>query len=274
VEAFAWPQLPRELQEHVARRLGVRELAALARTSGKGQRVVEAAARWLAEAVEGEAAEEWHAEGGSWVWTVRVVRAARAAGGAGRVLALGFRTAAWVGPRAGGFEVDGLVAVTLDDEEALVEHEAEGRLLDGQTVLQLACGGVPEEEAIHQAAVTASGQLFTQGNNGQGQLGQGTRDDVLAVPRRVGGALAEQRVLSVSLGDSHSAAVTASGMLLTFGRGGAGRLGHGTEDDELEPRQVQRLNGFSIVGVSAGATFTRLGRGMALSTCLEVENMG
>lgn len=43
----------------------------------------------------------------------------------------------------------------------------------------------------------------------------------------------------VACGFRHSALVTASGLVLTIGHGETGRLGHGDEEDALEPKVRQ-----------------------------------
>ena len=43
-----------------------------------------------------------------------------------------------------------------------------------------------------------------------------------------------------------------SGHVLSFGYGGNGRLGHGTEADEKKPREIEALKGKGIVFIAAG----------------------
>ena len=72
------------------------------------------------------------------------------------------------------------------------------------------------------------------------------------MPRAVGGALAGVRVAQVSAGYTHTVVVTAGGWVLTMGHGGGGRLGHGTEQNELLPRRVLgALEGERVVFASA-----------------------
>ena len=51
-------------------------------------------------------------------------------------------------------------------------------------------------------------------------------------------ALPDEVVTSLSAGFAHTAAVSAVGMLFTWGFGEEGQLGHGVESNEFEPRQV------------------------------------
>lgn len=65
-------------------------------------------------------------------------------------------------------------------------------------------------------------------------------------------------VVDVACGGAHSAAITASGELYTWGKGRYGRLGHGDSDDQLKPKLVEALVGNSLV-TTAGFRFQRAG---------------
>ena len=68
--------------------------------------------------------------------------------------------------------------------------------------------------------VTASGALFTFGNNSGGRLGhEGLSDrEKLSVPRRVEGELSGRRIASVACADSHALAAADDGTLFSWGR--------------------------------------------------------
>ena len=51
-------------------------------------------------------------------------------------------------------------------------------------------------------------------------------------------ALKTRRIRDIACGSSHSAAVTSSGELYTWGLGEYGRLGHGDNTTQLRPKQV------------------------------------
>lgn len=44
--------------------------------------------------------------------------------------------------------------------------------------------------------------------------------------------------MDVACGGAHSAAITAGGRLLTWGKGRYGRLGHGDSEDQFKPKMV------------------------------------
>lgn len=46
-------------------------------------------------------------------------------------------------------------------------------------------------------------------------------------------------VVDIAAGGAHSACITASGELYTWGKGRYGRLGHGDSEDQLKPKLVR-----------------------------------
>ncbi|URD78862.1 E3 ubiquitin-protein ligase [Musa troglodytarum] len=63
-------------------------------------------------------------------------------------------------------------------------------------------------------------------------------------------------IKAIACGGRHSAAVTDTGALLTFGWGLYGQCGQGSTDDELSPTCVSSLLGVEIQGVAAGLWHT------------------
>jgi alpha-tubulin suppressor-like RCC1 family protein len=157
--------------------------------------------------------------------------------------------------RGRGFFVEGDNWVDEDGGPVLVP---EGRQLAAELVVQVDYSG-GADITTQLAAVTVEGRLFVMGE--QVQLGGGgvypVAGDMWRVPRLVGGALSSVRVVSVALGDEHAVAVTAEGHAYTWGMGGLGRLGHGTGDDEAQPRRVlHALEGERVVQAAAGSRHT------------------
>lgn len=110
----------------------------------------------------------------------------------------------------------------------------------------------------HMAMVTDEGEVLVCGLGEDGRLGLGDqryrwRATVLDRARFDGEA-----VLMIDCGYSHSAAVTEGGSLYTFGGGAFGKLGHGNQDDQHEPRQVPpaSFSGEKMVMVSCGFDHT------------------
>ncbi len=77
----------------------------------------------------------------------------------------------------------------------------------------------------HSLALTNNGVVWAWGNNGNGQLGDGSFPTSNIAPVWVFGV---QNVLSVSAGDSHSAALAQDGSVWTWGANQYGQLGDGT----------------------------------------------
>jgi alpha-tubulin suppressor-like RCC1 family protein len=102
----------------------------------------------------------------------------------------------------------------------------------------------------HSSAVTESGKLYTWGLNGNGQLGDGTTANK-TVPTLIDRFNGE-KVIAVSLGYYHSAAITETGKLYTWGYNGDGRLGDGTTTNRATPILIDNFDGEKVIAVSLG----------------------
>ncbi|CAE7237272.1 UVR8 [Symbiodinium sp. CCMP2592] len=99
----------------------------------------------------------------------------------------------------------------------------------------------------HIVAITDSGELWTWGRNGDGQLGVGdTVDRHAPVKVNVDG----QKIVAVAAGHLHTAAITDSGELWGWGRNDYGQLGIGDKQDRHAPVKVN-VDGQKIVAVAA-----------------------
>ena len=103
----------------------------------------------------------------------------------------------------------------------------------------------------HTGLVSFDGDLFMCGEGVNGELGLRDKEDRMTptqVPReRFGG----DAVLMVACGYVHTAVVTKSGGVYTFGYGGNGQLGHGNYNEQLAPIQVA-ATGFRPGGSAEG----------------------
>jgi len=106
------------------------------------------------------------------------------------------------------------------------------------------------------------GELFTFGDNWKGMLGHHRGQKKERVPRLVK-ALAGKKVVGAAAGSNHMAVWTEAGELFTCGCGGAGKLGHGGEDNERVPKLVEALAGIEVasatVSFSHSAVWTKGG---------------
>eukprot|EP01137_Pigoraptor_chileana_P009764 Opistho-2@58484 len=112
-------------------------------------------------------------------------------------------------------------------------------------VVFAACG------ETHSAVVTAKGRLYTFGANEWGQLGLGHKKTV--VKPTVVKALKHEKVIHVACGRHHTLVATDSGKLYTFGAGGDHQLGHGDEEDQVLPKEIESLEAQAYSMVSCGA---------------------
>lgn len=109
---------------------------------------------------------------------------------------------------------------------------------------------------VHNCAIATDTRTYCWGGGGSGDaadrgyLGDGTLRRS-ATPVRV---LADSAFTSVSIGDGHSCALTASGMAYCWGQNGSGQLGDGTRQDRGIPVAVETQLRFRAL--SAGAYHT------------------
>ncbi|CAI9781301.1 unnamed protein product [Fraxinus pennsylvanica] len=121
--------------------------------------------------------------------------------------------------------------------------------LSSTNIELVACG------EYHTCAVTLSGDLYSWGNGHFGLLGHGNEVGHW-VPKRVNGPLEGMHVSSISCGPWHTAVVTSSGQLFTFGDGTFGVLGHGDRESVSMPREVESLKGLRTVRAACGVWHT------------------
>jgi len=112
-----------------------------------------------------------------------------------------------------------------------------------QFVVQIAACG------FHSAALTYSGDVYTWGEGKFGRLGHGTPEINISQPKKIS---TFGKIVQISCGGFHTAAVSESGKLFTFGGGEHGQLGHGTKDNHAVPTMVESLKSYVIVQVTCG----------------------
>lgn len=136
-------------------------------------------------------------------------------------------------------------------------------------VVQIAAG-----EAF-SLAVTASGQLYSFGQNLYGELGRETNAGTMnptPIPAQVFLPGAVGPVVRVATGTYHALAITSSGQLYAFGYNGSGGLGNTTNNGKPNPNPTPALvglpgasgpvvqaaagNGYSLAVTSTGQLFT------------------
>ncbi|XP_024118863.1 probable E3 ubiquitin-protein ligase HERC4, partial [Oryzias melastigma] len=120
--------------------------------------------------------------------------------------------------------------------------------LQGIPFAKIAAGGA------HSFALTLSGAVFGWGRNKFGQLGLNDTND-RCFPALLK-SLRSQKVIDVSCGEDHTAALTKEGGVFTFGAGGYGQLGHNSTNHEVNPRKVFELMGNKVTQIACGRQHT------------------
>ncbi|XP_062852313.1 probable E3 ubiquitin-protein ligase HERC3 isoform X2 [Trichomycterus rosablanca] len=120
--------------------------------------------------------------------------------------------------------------------------------LSGIPLAQISAGG------DHSFALSLSGAVFAWGRNSAGQLGLNDEED-RAVPCHIK-FLRSQKVVYISCGEEHTAALTKDGGLFTFGNGSRGQLGHDSINNEPLPRRVLELMGTEVSQIACGRNHT------------------
>ncbi|KAJ8026832.1 X-linked retinitis pigmentosa GTPase regulator [Holothuria leucospilota] len=123
---------------------------------------------------------------------------------------------------------------------------------DIETPVQyVACGN------NHTAAIAGDKDVYTFGEGSQGQLGLGPSLLQVSTPHLVT-KLKKHRCKMISCGESHTAVITESASLYTFGDGRHGKLAQGEESfsNLFVPTRVKRFKGFYVEQVSCGGCHT------------------
>lgn len=120
--------------------------------------------------------------------------------------------------------------------------------LNGIPIAFVACGG------HHSFAISKSGAVFGWGKNTFGQLGLNDQQSksyptALKTLRSLG-------VRYIACGDDFTVFLTIDGGVFTCGAGTFGQLGHGSNTNEILPRQVMELMGSTITQISCGKRHT------------------
>ncbi|XP_034735089.1 probable E3 ubiquitin-protein ligase HERC4 [Etheostoma cragini] len=122
------------------------------------------------------------------------------------------------------------------------------RSLSALPLVQIAAGG---EQSF---ALSVSGGVFGWGRNHCGQLGLGdTTDRPTPTPVHY---LNSKKTIHISCGKNHTAILTKTGAVFTFGSGHYGQLGHNSFRDELRPRLVAELWGAKAIKIACGRHHT------------------
>jgi hypothetical protein len=119
----------------------------------------------------------------------------------------------------------------------------------------IAVGGLSAVEAVsagfdHSLALLSDGTVKAWGNNGSGQLGNGTTERS-AVPVEVKGLT---EVIAIAAGNDFSLALLKGGTVEAWGFNGNGQLGDGKSESSDVPVAVSGLSGVTAISAASGGT--------------------
>lgn len=117
--------------------------------------------------------------------------------------------------------------------------------LRDKRLIQIACG------SRHTVVLLDTLDVYTWGDKENGVSGHGDTDGHQYTPRVVD-ALKDKRICQISACGFHSSALAENGDVYTWGEGKFGRLGNGSEHNQLTPRLIEDLHGNCIRQVSCG----------------------
>ena len=108
----------------------------------------------------------------------------------------------------------------------------------------------------HTCAILDDGSVSCWGNNGQGQLGDGTNTDK-NTPTQTSSLGADRTAVAITVGTSHTCAILDDGSVSCWGGNGFSQLGDGTTTDRNTPTQISTLGtDRTAVAISAGYAHT------------------
>src|SRR6185436_7280959 len=87
----------------------------------------------------------------------------------------------------------------------------------------------------HVCGLTASGEAYCWGSNHSGQIGNGIKDTLAALPVKVTGG---QSLVALASGLQRTCGLTAAGAAYCWGMNQWGALGDGSTTDHLQPAAV------------------------------------
>ncbi|MEX1135589.1 MAG: hypothetical protein WEB89_01720, partial [Balneolales bacterium] len=94
----------------------------------------------------------------------------------------------------------------------------------------------------HSVLLAKDGTVFTFGLGSSGRIGHGDETDKLVPTEITSPNLDGKIVVKTGSGHMHNLLLTSDGTILTFGAGSQGQLGHGDNDDRLEPVEITSTN--------------------------------
>ncbi|KAJ1548155.1 hypothetical protein HK096_003392 [Nowakowskiella sp. JEL0078] len=142
----------------------------------------------------------------------------------------------------------GQIGISNSDnlDNCFVSIPTQVKSLNSNYIKKITCGG------YHTGAITQTGKLFMWGSNSFGQLG--LSDTVDRLQPALVTALIQTKIVDISCGEDHSAAVTSTGQLYLFGSGSHGQ--NGDSGNLTTPKVFIDLMGNIVRSVKCGRRHT------------------
>ena len=135
---------------------------------------------------------------------------------------------------------------TTENSSTPIDITSQFDLGVGETIISINLG------EMHSSVITSEGRIFTWGQNDSGQLGNGTYSsgvyDSNSSPIEITTQFylyAGERIVSVSLGRSHSSALTSEGRIFIWGNNDYGQIGDGIAIAHLTPVSLLCIYAYS-----------------------------
>jgi alpha-tubulin suppressor-like RCC1 family protein len=122
----------------------------------------------------------------------------------------------------------------IDSIDPPTEVTSRFGLSAGDKIVSISLGG------DHSSAISSTGRVFTWGYNEYGQLGDNTITNK-SVPTEITsrfGLSTGDKIVSISLGSTHSSALSLNGRVFTWGINRNGQLGNGSTVDKSVPTEI------------------------------------
>jgi len=152
------------------------------------------------------------------------------------------------------------ICITTDNKIFVFGKGSDGELGTGElsdqfepVLVDFDFGTIYMVSSFYHTLVLSSKGLFSWGWGEHGQLGLG---DTSSQPSPNLIDISPHSIAFISCGAFHSAAVSVEGVLLTWGEGSSGQLGHGDSNIQTSPYAVDYLTNQQMIEVSCGFSST------------------
>ena len=160
-----------------------------------------------------------------------------------------------------------------DEVDQLSPKRVDSLFTKGVHAVMIAAG------VAHTVALDKDGNVFTWGNGGKGRLGHNDEQNQLEPVEVNPACFGGRKITFISANGLHNAAVTAEGLLFTWGLNASGQLGHNDNTTRFTPTLMQTgplaqaLAVMAACGVRFTLVVTRDG-GLWATGCNEMEQLG